>query len=70
MRFFNGIQQKLFPRATAADIYEAQLYDAQRHYAEHMAAAEHHAALAGMYRGRVERINKHQAQGAELHAIK
>lgn len=60
-----------FRRPPAAEVYQDQLYDAERHYAEHMAAAEHHAALAGMYRGRIERIRREQAgQHAELRAVK
>ena len=46
-----------FFKPPPADIIVAeQLYEAQRKMLEHEAAAEHHAALAEMYRRRAERL--------------
>jgi hypothetical protein len=63
---------KAFRRVSVETVLADQLFEADRLYAEHMASAEHHAALAGMYRGRAERIRKQQAQLAplELRAVK
>ena len=47
---------ELFKRLPIAAIVGDQLYDAQRKLLEHEAAAEHHAALAEMYRRRVQRL--------------
>lgn len=64
--------RNFFKPVSAAAILTEQLEDAQRQRAVHIAAAEHHAALAGMYQGRVERIRREQAAGqhAELRAVK
>ena len=48
----------LFTRPAASKITDEQLYDAQIKLAEHAAAAEHHAALAEMYRKRIARLNE------------
>lgn len=47
---------ELFKRVPIASLVDEQLYDAQRKLLEHEAAAEHHAALADMYRRRVQRL--------------
>lgn len=47
---------ELFRRMPIEAIVDEQLYDAQRKLLEHEAAAEHHAALAEMYRRRVHRL--------------
>lgn len=48
--------KKLFHRITAAQIREQQLAEADALALEHEAAAEHHDALATMYRARAERL--------------
>ncbi len=45
-----------FKMPSAEDIRKKQLEEAERASLEHEAAAEHHDALATMYRGRVERL--------------
>lgn len=58
-------------RVPVADVLAEQLFEADRLGAEHLASAEHHAALAGMYLGRAQRIRKQQAQQhSELRAVK
>lgn len=47
---------ELFRRLPIEAIVDEQLYDAQRRLLEHEAAAEHHSALAEMYRRRVHRL--------------
>ncbi len=47
---------ELFKRAPIEAIADEQLYEAQRQLLAHEAAAEHHAALAEMYRRRVQRL--------------
>jgi hypothetical protein len=51
-------------RETAADIMAQQLFEAQREAVAHEAAAEHHEALAMMYRGRVERLQREMTPAA------
>lgn len=46
----------LFKPPPADLIVTEQLYEAQRKLVEHEAAAEHHAALADMYRRRIDRL--------------
>lgn len=60
--------RRIFHRVPAADVLADQLYEAERLFVEHQAAAEMHAALAAVYRMRIERIRKHQP--AELRAVK
>ncbi len=47
---------ELFKRMPIEAIVQEQIYDAQRKLLEHEAAAEHHAALAEMYRRRMQRL--------------
>jgi hypothetical protein len=61
---------RIFRHQSLAEILREQLTEAERLQALHHAAAEHHAALAGMYRGRAERITRQQVQGGELRAVK
>lgn len=61
---------RMFHRQPAAEILREQLFEAERLHAEHMAAGELHLALAGVYRARMDRIRREQAQGAELRAVK
>lgn len=62
---------KAFRRVSVDHVLAEQLYEADRLAAEHIASAEHHAALAGMYAGRAERIRRQQAQQpTELRAVK
>lgn len=49
---------ELFKRQPIHTIVDEQLYDAQRKLLDHEAAAEHHAALAEMYRRRVQRLSQ------------
>jgi hypothetical protein len=46
----------LFKRSPIEAMVDEQLYDAQRQLLAHEAAAEHHAALAEMYRRRTQRL--------------
>ena len=46
----------IFKPPPADIIVSEQLYEAQRKLVDHEAAAEHHAALAEMYRRRIERL--------------
>lgn len=46
----------LFSPTKAADITAQQLHDAELQLTQHTAAAEHHTALADMYRKRIARI--------------
>jgi hypothetical protein len=46
----------LFPQPETNDLIKAQLIEAQRYALEHLAAAEHHQALADMYSHRVGRL--------------
>lgn len=65
---FNAI----FRIPAARKIAMRHLEDAERHALEHEAAAEHHDALATMYRGRVERLRAYLASGqaaAQLVAV-
>lgn len=50
---------RLFRQPTADEIAARLADDAQRAAIEHEAAAEHHAALATMYRGRWLRLANH-----------
>lgn len=62
----------IFRIPTARKIAMRQLEDAERAALEHEAAAEHHDALATMYRGRVERLRVYLASGqaaAQLVAV-
>lgn len=47
---------EMFRRASIDTLIDEQLYDAQRQLLAHEAAAEHHAALAEMYRRRTQRL--------------
>ncbi len=47
---------ELFKRAPIEAMVDEQLYEAQRQLLAHEAAAEHHAALAEMYRRRSQRL--------------
>lgn len=62
--------RKVFHPVPVEEVLKDQLYEADRLFAIHIAAAEHHAALAGMYRGRADRIRKQQAGTTELRAVK
>lgn len=48
--------KSLFQPVGADKVREQQLFEARRLMLEHEAAAEHHEALAIMYRTRVERL--------------
>ena len=47
---------KFFKRTPISAISSEMVYDAERKLLEHETAAEHHAALAAMYRARVQRM--------------
>jgi hypothetical protein len=51
--------RRLFRQPTAEEIAARLAIDAQRNAIEHEAAAEHHAALATMYRARFARLATH-----------
>lgn len=57
LRSFRQTLNKVFLREDASDVLRDQLLFAQRAHAEHAASAEHHAALAEMYRKRIKRVN-------------
>lgn len=59
----------LFRQRPAAEVLDEQLFEAERLHAEHLAAAEMHLALAGVYGVRVQRIRRSQAQTTELRAV-
>ncbi len=48
----------IFRRQSADTIRREQLYEAERMHLEHLAAAELHAGLSGVYRARMERLRK------------
>ena len=50
--------KSLFKPVGATKVRDQQLFEAQRLALEHEAAAEHHDALATMYRARVERLKQ------------
>jgi len=60
---------KSFRRLPLSEVLADQLYEAQRLHVEHQAAAEMHAALAAVYRMRIERIGK-SPQPVELKAVR
>lgn len=60
----------IFRHKSAAEVLQEQLVEAERLHAEHLAAAEMHMALAGVYGARVQRIRKAQAQPTELRAVR
>ncbi|MDB5965852.1 MAG: hypothetical protein JWQ72_2352 [Polaromonas sp.] len=52
---------KIFRRVPLRDVLADQLFEAERLHCEHMAAAELHAGLAGVYRARIERVRRELA---------
>ena len=60
MKLFTDI----FRQPTADQVRRVQLAEAERLQVEHIAAAELHAGLAGVYRARVERLRKELAAPA------
>lgn len=60
MQKFRKWLAKVFHRQPVATVLADQLYEAERLHAEHMAAAEMHVALAGVYGARIQRIQKAQ----------
>ena len=58
------IIKKFFTPVSAAEVVTTQLYEAERLALEHEASAEHHDALAIMYRSRVERLRAEVAKSA------
>lgn len=55
----------IFRRTTARDIIAQQHDEAEVLALEHEAAAEHHAALAQMYRERMERLRREHGVGTQ-----
>lgn len=55
----------LFRRLKASDIIIQQHDEAMILALEHEAAAEHHAALAQMYRERIERLRREHGVGTQ-----
>lgn len=62
--------RKMFHHQPVSEILQEQLAEAERLHAEHMAAVEVHAALAGAYQARMTRIRAQQAGNTELRAVK
>lgn len=50
--------KQIFARIQPTKVIEDQLHDAKIQALQHEAAAEHHAALAQMYRKRIDRLNR------------
>jgi hypothetical protein len=48
----------IFRRVSADQVREDQLYEAERCRVEHLAAAEWHAGLAGVYGARIDRLRR------------
>lgn len=59
---------RIFHRQPVAEILHDQLHEAERLHVEHLAAAEIHMALAGVYGARVQRIKA--SQPIELRSVK
>lgn len=57
--------KSFFRRLTARDIITRQHDEAMVLALEHEAAAEHHAALAQMYRERIERLRSEHMVGTQ-----
>ena len=55
----------IFAPTNPAKIVVQQRYEAERLRLEHEAAAEHHAALAVMYAGRINRLNAIQQKESQ-----
>jgi hypothetical protein len=55
----------IFTPTNPAKIVAQQRYEAERLRLEHEAAAEHHAALAVMYAGRISRLNAIQQKDSQ-----
>ena len=55
--------KNIFARIQPSKVIEDQLHDAKIQALQHEAASEHHAALALMYRSRVERLQHEQTAG-------
>lgn len=49
---------KLFTRRSVRDVMQDMLYEAERLALEYEAAAEHYAAMATVYKARVERLQE------------
>jgi ABC-type uncharacterized transport system YnjBCD ATPase subunit len=60
----------IFRRPTADAIRREQLYAAERLHLEHLAAAEDHAGLSGVYKARIERLRKELAAEPATHLLK
>lgn len=58
-RFITKWHEKFFTRTPVKQVVEEQKYEAEVLYVQHAAAAEHHAALAEMYRNRMERLSSY-----------
>jgi hypothetical protein len=61
--------RKIFHRTPLSEVLADQLFEAERLHAEHLAAAEVHAALAGAYNIRVQRIRAAQ-QSAQVSQLR
>ena len=48
--------RNIFKRVSVDQVRHEQLFEAERLLAEHMAAAEMHAGLAGVYKCRIQRL--------------
>jgi hypothetical protein len=66
MRFLD----RLFKPRGVADVLHDQLFEAERLQVEHLAAAEMHMALAGVYGARIQRIRKAAPPHVPVRAVK
>jgi hypothetical protein len=60
----------IFRRVPADEVRREQLYEAERMHLEHLAAAEYHAGLSGVYKARIERLRKELAAEPATHLLK
>jgi hypothetical protein len=51
------LYRRFFQQTTAHDLLDAQMYNVQMQYLQHVAAAEYHQAMADMLKKRVERLS-------------
>ncbi len=58
----------IFRRQLAADVMREQLVEAERLYADHVAAAEMHDGLAGTYARRIQRLRRQMPGEQAAHA--
>lgn len=55
--------KRLFQKIQPEQVISDQLHEAKIQALQHESASEHHAALASMYRARIERLKHEQGSG-------